>query len=238
MKPLDPETVQRCIDALKGTGRYDKQWRRTPYQRDAELVETWTYHQHPIDILAGLLKPEPTEAEKLVDEWDGDPDVAANDPERRNYLSLAQFILDRQAEARIAEMLAAPVSVAEQPQYVFGPWIKWHGGECPVPGDWMVQVRLDGRLCSGSVPTAGGMQWDHRASGNITHYRVRFEVGKWYDWTGGPCPVGDDVRLEVGLRNGSANSTYINAKNWCWTHGFGFKAVTDYDIVRFRVLAA
>ena len=23
---------------------------------------------------------------------------------------------------------------------IYGPWIKWHGGECPVPSDTMVRV--------------------------------------------------------------------------------------------------
>ena len=25
---------------------------------------------------------------------------------------------------------------------IYGPWIKWHGGECPVPPDTFVEVKL------------------------------------------------------------------------------------------------
>ena len=40
---------------------------------------------------------------------------------------------------------------------IYGPWIKWHGGECPVPPETMVQVKLRGGIV-GEL-RAGGYSW-------------------------------------------------------------------------------
>lgn len=62
---------------------------------------------------------------------------------------------------------------AEQPKpQQGGEWIEWEGGECPVPPEWEVQVRLrNGDLCQSS---AGDLLWDHGRLGSeadIIRYR-------------------------------------------------------------------
>lgn len=129
--------------------------------------------------------------------------------------------------------------LSDEPQFVFGPWIEWQGGDCPVPGDWMVQVALDKNAGNQGLDASAAclFRWSHFPhGGNITQYRVRFEVGKWYDWTGGPCPVDGDAKVEVGLRTGETVNFYSDARSYRWTHGFYGKPVDDHDITRFKVL--
>lgn len=224
MTPLDPATVQRCIEALKGTGRYDKQWKRELNQRDSELIESWTYTTHPIDILAGLLKPEPTEAEKLVDAW-----LCGNmDEDDQDYVRLAQFILDKQK----------PVAQAEEVQYAYGPWIIHPDGNAPViPEGWKYQLR---GCTTGRVHNEILTGPDTAQTWSATDYRIRFEVGKWYDWAGGPCPVDDAVTVEVIQRDEyqcSGPARDFTLAGWesgdCWKR----TTIRDDHIVRFRVLA-
>ena len=55
---------------------------------------------------------------------------------------------------------------------IYGPWIKWHGGECPVPSDTKVEVKL----CSGVVmgpDRADSYEWGHIYDrSNIVEYRT------------------------------------------------------------------
>ena len=43
---------------------------------------------------------------------------------------------------------------------IYGPWIKWHGGECPVPPETMVKVK-GRKLALGRGGRAGGYYWHH-----------------------------------------------------------------------------
>lgn len=58
------------------------------------------------------------------------------------------------------------------PNYLDGSWHDWHGGECPVPGDVMVEVELD----FGDLPGEGkalGLIWSHNGTAaDITRFRV------------------------------------------------------------------
>ena len=54
---------------------------------------------------------------------------------------------------------------------IYSPWIKWHGGECPVPPETKVEVELRG----GAVreARAGNYYWDHYDDdGDIVSYRT------------------------------------------------------------------
>lgn len=56
---------------------------------------------------------------------------------------------------------------------IYGPWIKWHGGECPVPPDTVVEVtRRSGAVLGPG--RAAGFLWCHRdlCSGDIIKYRT------------------------------------------------------------------
>ena len=44
---------------------------------------------------------------------------------------------------------------------IYGPWIKWHGGECPVPPDTLVKVALRNVNVLGPG-RADGCEWNHR----------------------------------------------------------------------------
>ena len=54
---------------------------------------------------------------------------------------------------------------------IYGPWIKWHGGECPVPPETMVGVKL--RCMTVGEARAGDYYW-HRAGdgGDIVEYHT------------------------------------------------------------------
>lgn len=243
MTPLDPATVQRCIEALKGTGRYERQWERLSDMDDPDLIESWIYTTHPMDILAALLKPEKSEAEKLVDEWDGSPETTPAH-ERRDYLSLAQFILDKQAQNPTMNFATAlhDQRVYEEPigvtQFVYGPWIIHPDGNPPViPEGWKYQLR--GRT-TGRVHNQILTGPDTAQTWSATDYRLRFEVGKWYDWTGGRCPVDDAVTVEVVQRDEyqcSAPARDFTLAGWesgdCWL----WTTNRDDHIVQFMVIA-
>ena len=57
---------------------------------------------------------------------------------------------------------------------IYGPWIKWHGGECPVPPETMVQVKLRGGIV-GEL-RAGDYLWRCGiGDGDIVEYCVVLE---------------------------------------------------------------
>ena len=60
---------------------------------------------------------------------------------------------------------------------IYGPWIKWHGGECPVPPDTLVDIKLRSGFVRGLRP-AGKYIWNHDDDdddGDIMEYCVILE---------------------------------------------------------------
>ena len=59
-----------------------------------------------------------------------------------------------------------------KPRKIYGPWIKWHGGERPVPPDTLVGVRL--RIGERGKPVAAGAyDWQHSdEDGDIVEYLI------------------------------------------------------------------
>ena len=59
---------------------------------------------------------------------------------------------------------------------IYGPWIKWHGGECPVPPETLVEVKLRcGHICYGPR-RAGDYFWEHEyGATDIFSYQVAIE---------------------------------------------------------------
>ena len=51
-------------------------------------------------------------------------------------------------------------------------WITWGGGECPVPGDTLVEVRFGSNDIQGGVTHARQYRWAHEQHMNIIAYRV------------------------------------------------------------------
>ena len=55
---------------------------------------------------------------------------------------------------------------------IYGPWIKWHGGECPVPSGTIVKVRLRNGF-TGLEYHVHRLQWNHYDDGSdIVEYCV------------------------------------------------------------------
>ena len=55
---------------------------------------------------------------------------------------------------------------------IYGPWIKWHGGECPVPPDTLVKVKFRFGLIKRAAP-AKCYYWMHGDDhADIVEYRV------------------------------------------------------------------
>lgn len=55
---------------------------------------------------------------------------------------------------------------------IYGPWIKWYGGECPVPPETMVEVKLRNRVL-GQEGRAGRYFWKHDGEDDdIVEYRI------------------------------------------------------------------
>lgn len=53
------------------------------------------------------------------------------------------------------------------------PWVKWGGGECPVPKDTIVQIGMRDGTSACEPGVAGELRWGHRGwSSDITRYRV------------------------------------------------------------------
>lgn len=58
---------------------------------------------------------------------------------------------------------------------IYGPWIKWHGGECPVPPETMVRVKFR-KWSLGRGGRAGGYYWHHGGGDDdIVEYCVVLE---------------------------------------------------------------
>ena len=59
---------------------------------------------------------------------------------------------------------------------IYGPWIKWGGGECPVPPETLVEVKLRcGHICYGPR-RAGDYFWEHEyGATDIFSYQVAIE---------------------------------------------------------------
>ena len=52
---------------------------------------------------------------------------------------------------------------------IYGPWIKWNGGECPVPPDTVVTVQMRSGKVLGP-DRASAYMWNH--IGDIVEYRI------------------------------------------------------------------
>lgn len=107
----------------------------------------------------------------------------------------------------------------------------------------------DGRKVGPMVPryaspfhkwTAGnlGLSWGDNGNGVSTGCPVdsdliaecsEYEVGKWYPWTGGECPVDGESVVSVMLRDGDIEAE-ASACSWQWGHDD-----CDGDIIAFRV---
>lgn len=219
--PLDAATVQRCIDALKGSGVYRKEWRSGELNRYAELIETWTYTTHPMDILKDLLPPpEKTEAEKLVDKWiEKAKPAPIGVGNMADLIRFAQFALDS---------LEPPTEAPQEEAYVFGPWIDWPNGPPPkIPHGWEYQMTgtETGYLSDVFIGPDTNSAWHN------TNFRYCFRQNTWYNWRGGDCPVKEDTQVAVRYADGSVTRWPGDAYGWEWEHHHGQGNIIEFKIV-------
>ena len=137
------------------------------------------------------------------------------------------------------------VRPAEQPRTLTGIWVEWKGGECPVPSDTRVEVRLRaGEADVGHV--AGDFWWDHRGETyDIVAYRVVTPVEKpgmpaeqtdgWVrrDAFGcwGPLPAGDTL-VEVRVRDGEEGVDIAQAFDWSVVAAYRVVAPAEQPVNR------
>lgn len=61
---------------------------------------------------------------------------------------------------------------------IYGPWLEWHGGECPVPPETMVKVRFRDRFAA-EPRRAGLYEWGNTGLfGDIVEYCVAIDAAK------------------------------------------------------------
>ena len=62
------------------------------------------------------------------------------------------------------------------PKKIYGPWIKWHGGECPVPPDTKVKVKYSNGTIE-PIRAASAYSWIHiHRFGDIVEYHTVTEL--------------------------------------------------------------
>lgn len=117
-------------------------------------------------------------------------------------------------------------------------WIEWTGGDCPVKNDQRVSYKLrNGSIHHDKI--AGVADWrlsSSECSTDIVAYSL-FELkeekkkkSKWTEWSGGKCPLPEDVMVEVELRSG--DKSVYPAGRYRWGHSMS--ATTSGDILRYR----
>lgn len=116
-----------------------------------------------------------------------------------------------------------------------GGWIPWAGGDCPVPDDTLVKVKLDddGRY---SIGLARIYDWNWEHQGKIIAYRIVEPKGAkaddgWIKWSGGDRPVSKPVKVEVQYRNGTTEIELSG--DIAWWHG---GQDVEWDIIAYRIV--
>ena len=90
---------------------------------------------------------------------------------RELHLALAQATGDVEAYKLIREQEQS--GCRKEDTQVAEPWVKWGGGECPVPKDTIVQIGMRDGTSACEPGVAGELRWGHRGwRGDITRYRV------------------------------------------------------------------
>lgn len=148
--------------------------------------------------------------------------------ELAEYVALVRFAeADAMLAARAATQPSRPAPDADG-------WIEWHGGDCPVAGDTIVEVV---RRCGESIISRASTarRWQHVGEAyDIVRYRVvkRAAGGDaegWIEWHGGERPVSADTMVWAELRYGEQIAG--SAGRFLWDH-----RDDAYDIVRYRIV--
>jgi hypothetical protein len=75
---------------------------------------------------------------------------------------------------------------------------------------------------------------NHMAIGPVREESAACDDG-WIEWKGGECPVGPDVLVEVGFRNGRVTKS-ATAGAWGWGRSRGVDDIPGYEIIKYRVV--
>ena len=136
---------------------------------------------------------------------------------------------------------------------IYGPPIKWDGGECPVPENTLVRVKFRDRD-SESEDIAGVYRWTNDGDGaDIVSYctiteqsdleaaekllrekEIEMSTKKIYGppikWDGGECPVPRDQEVMVKLRSGVVRGPG-RAVSYLWAHHDDNSDIVEYCVV-------
>jgi hypothetical protein len=240
-------------------------WRRaTPStERQAELIPRPTSESQP--------NPEP--------DWDKAPEGATHwEPESSEvnpswmkqdgddwyfwHTTLEAWVIDRVGawerlsgvrEERIKFMVPRPQSqpTAEPETQPSDDWIKWEGGECPVPKGTLIDVRYRGGQEVRNLPALDhsvkhayvAIDWSHEGfKGDIVAYRLARPQPEtqpdWIEWHGGEMPVPEGTLIDVLYRDRHRERAipagkYTGEKQYVaveWEH-----AEIHCDIVAYRL---
>ena len=108
-------------------------------------------------------------------------------------------------------------------------WIKWGGGDCPVPAYTLVYWRCrDGKSPGDILRSAGELRWSHNGSCSYSDI-IEYRVAKPPEYTGGSVSyyrvtVGRPTSEELGPYTAECNDI-IEALGMNYAEGNAFKAI-------------
>lgn len=106
-------------------------------------------------------------------------------------------------------------------------WVRWRGGDNPVPGK-IVSFQL--RNGTSWFGLSDDMDWSHDyRKDDIVLYSVK--SSEWIEWHGGECPIASDEPAAVRFRNGAVFGFDSCPKDLIWRHDGD-----EGDIVAYRTV--
>lgn len=123
--------------------------------------------------------------------------------------------------AILEDHIAVPI---DPPQPDPGGWIPWHGGECPVEPETMVEARLrDGFKTQQRTAHKFRWRWEHTGeSGDIIAYRVVQTAPEYVPWSLETFPTDRPVWVRHKNETGFIEEiTVINVNGWHTKHRAG-----------------
>ena len=112
--------------------------------------------------------------------WLAGGDYTAEECRTRAVADADWFVIEsnkriEERSRQIGRAVDAPAPTPPQPDD--DGWIKWEGGECPVPEGTIVEVKFRDGDCEGGFP-AGEAGWAHEwGTADIVAYRIVSEAG-------------------------------------------------------------
>lgn len=137
-------------------------------QGDSRFLKKWGKHR--ADILRECIQEQDAELQSLKNQL---RDASAQIKQLHQALATATGDVEAYKLIRKGEHGPTQSGCRKEDTQVAEPWVKWEGGECPVPKDTIVQIRMRDGTSACEPGVAGELRWGHRGwRGDITRYRV------------------------------------------------------------------